>query len=56
MKVLAWYSAITLSLTVLLGMYGFLITKQTAPVSLIALLVLYLPPAIYIWIMIFKKK
>ena len=56
MKALAWYSALTLSLTVLLGLYGFLITKQTPLISLIALLVLYLPPAMYIWITIFRKK
>ncbi|MFC1808374.1 hypothetical protein ACFL0T_08455 [Candidatus Omnitrophota bacterium] len=56
MKVLAWYSGMTVSLTSLLGVYGFFITKETHFIGMIALLTLYLPPAIYIWLTLFKKK
>ncbi|MFH0732646.1 MAG: hypothetical protein V2A72_06990 [Candidatus Omnitrophota bacterium] len=55
MKILAWYSAFTLSATLLLGVYGFLITKQTPLLAMSALLVLYCPPAVFIWLKIFNK-
>jgi hypothetical protein len=56
MKFVGWYSAITVSLTILLGIYGSLITKQTPLISFTALIVLYLPPAIYIWSTLLRKK
>jgi len=56
MKILAWYSAITLSATLLLGGYGFLVTKETPWTAMLALLILYFPPAIYVWVMIIRKK
>ena len=54
-KFLAWYSALTLSATVLLGAYGYLITKETPLMAMTALLILYLPPAVFVWLNIFKK-
>ena len=54
--VLGWYSAFTLTVTMLLGSYGFLITKETPAHAMLALLILYLPPAVYIWITLLNKK
>jgi hypothetical protein len=56
MKILAWYSAIMLTLTTLLAAYGFLITKETPWTAMLAILILYTIPAAYIWITIFKKQ
>ena len=56
MKILAWYSAIMLTLTTLLAGYGFLITKETHLMAMLAILILYTIPAVYVWITIFKKK
>jgi len=54
-KVVAWYSAIMLSLTLVLALYGFIITKQISLLNIVALYGLYCPPAVVIWMWIFKK-
>ncbi|NQT90509.1 MAG: hypothetical protein HQ558_04565 [Candidatus Omnitrophica bacterium] len=56
MRILAWYSAIMLSATLGLGAYGFFITHETPLSAILALLILYFPPAVYIWLTIFKKR
>lgn len=56
MKILGWYSAATLTLTLLLGIYGFFVTKETPAIALVALAILYGPPAVYIWCTLFRKK
>lgn len=56
MKVLALYSLVTLWLTVILGLYGFLFTKETGFISLLALLILYFPPALFVAIALFRKR